>query len=90
MSYLKCLSPGTALLLLGPICGELISGHQTLFEFLNPLAFILSSLPYGFGAIICRELTVRWGKGWVSLVLLGIAYGIYEEFVVARSVWDPD
>ncbi|MBI5958246.1 MAG: hypothetical protein HY866_05915 [Chloroflexi bacterium] len=90
MDYLKRLSPGMALLLLGPLCGELLSGHQTLFEFINPLAFVLTALPYGFGAIICRELTVRWGKGWVSLVLLGIAYGLYEEFVVARSVWDPD
>jgi hypothetical protein len=78
------------LLLLAPIFGELVSGHQTLLQFLNPLSFILSALPYGFGAIICRELVVRWGKGWVSLVLLGIAYGIYEEFIVARSVWDPD
>ncbi len=85
----KRLSPGLTLLLLGPICGELLSGHQSLFEFVNPLAFVLTSLPYGFGAIICRELTVRWRKGWFSLVLLGIAYGLFEEFVVARSVWDP-
>jgi hypothetical protein len=87
---LKRLSPGVALLLLAPILGELVSGHQTLFEFINPLAFVLTALPYGFGAIICRELRVRWGKGWFSLVLLGIAYGIYEEAIVARSVWDPD
>jgi hypothetical protein len=32
---------------------------------------------------------VRWGKGWFSLALLGLAYGIYEEAIVARSVWDP-
>jgi hypothetical protein len=87
---MKRLSPGVTLLLLGPVLGELVSGHQTLFEFINPLAFVLSALPYGFGAIICRELAVRWGKGWFSLALLGIAYGIYEEAIVARSVWDPD
>jgi hypothetical protein len=83
-------SPGVALLLLAPVLGELVSGHQTLFEFINPIAFVLTALPYGFGAIICRELTVRWHKGWFSLVLLGIAYGVYEEAIVARSVWDPD
>jgi hypothetical protein len=49
---MKRLSPGVALLLLGPVLGELVSGHQTLFEFVNPLAFVLSALPYGFGAII--------------------------------------
>jgi hypothetical protein len=84
------MSPALALLLLGPIFGELISAHQTLFEFINPLSFVLSALPYGCGAIICRELKVRWGKGWFSLVLLGLAYGLYEEGLVARSVWDPD
>ncbi|MBN2099932.1 MAG: hypothetical protein JW753_10105 [Dehalococcoidia bacterium] len=75
---------------MAPILGELVSGHQTLFQFVNPLSFVLTALPYGFGAIICRELTVRWGKGWFCLVLLGIAYGIYEEAIVARSIWDPN
>jgi hypothetical protein len=87
---MKRLSPGVTLLLVAPIFGELVSGHQSLFEFLNPLSFVLTALPYGFGAIICRELTVRWGKGWFSLVLLGIAYGMYEEAIVARSMWDPE
>jgi hypothetical protein len=87
---MKRLTPGVALLLLAPALGELVSGHQTLFEFINPLAFVLTALPYGFGALICRELRVRWGVGWFSLALLGIAYGIYEEAIVARSVWDPD
>lgn len=79
-----------ALLFLSPMFGELVSGHQTLFQFINPLNFILSALPYGCGAILCRELKIRWGKGWFALVLLGIAFGIYEEAIVARSFWDPD
>ncbi|QDV48103.1 hypothetical protein [Gimesia fumaroli] len=87
---MKHLPPGIALLLLGPLFGELISGHQTLFQFINPLNFILSALPYGCGAVLCRELVVRWGKGWFALVLLGIAFGIYEEAIVARSFWDPE
>lgn len=87
---MKRLSTTMTLLLLSPLLGELVSAHQTLFQFINPIAFVLTALPYGFGALICRELTVRWGKGWASLVLLGIAYGLYEEAVVARSFWDPD
>jgi hypothetical protein len=87
---LSKLSPAMALLLLGPIFGELISAHQSLFQFINPLTFLLTALPYGCGAIVCRELKIRWGKGWFSLVLLALAYGLYEEALVARSVWDPD
>lgn len=81
--------PGVTLLLLAPTLGELVSGHQTLFEFLNPVSFLVTALPYGFGALVCRELTVRWRKGWLCLVLLALAFGIYEEAIVARSFWDP-
>jgi hypothetical protein len=77
------------LLLVAPILGELVSGHQTPAEFINPLNFVLTALPYGFGAILCRELKVRWRKGWPTLILLGIAFGLYEEAIVARSFWDP-
>ena len=87
--FLKRLPPAVVLLFLAPIFGELVSGHQTPLEFINPLSFLITALPYGFGAIICRELKIRWGKGWLSLVLLGIAFGIYEEAIVARSFFDP-
>jgi len=71
------------------LLGELVSGHQSLFQFVNPISFVLLALPYGFGAILCREVMVRWRKGWVGLLLLALAYGIYEEALVARSIWDP-
>lgn len=83
------ISPGLTLLLLAPALGELVSAHQSPLEFLNPLNFLLLSLPYGFGALICHELVVRWKKGWPSLLLLGIAYGVYEEAIVVYSVFDP-
>ena len=47
------------------------------------------ALLYGCGALLAREAVVRWGKGWFSLLLLGAAYGIYEEGIVVRSFFDP-
>ena len=82
--------PALTLLLLAPVLGELVSVHQSPLEFINPLNFLLLSLPYGFGALVCRELLVRWKKGWPSLLLLGIAYGIYEEGAVVYSLFDPN
>lgn len=82
-------SPGLTLFLLAPILGELLSGHQSPLEFFNPLSLIVLSLPYGCGAVICRELMVRWNKGRFSLLLLGAAYGMYEEGIVVRSFFDP-
>jgi len=38
---------------------------------------------------ICRELVIRWNKGWTSLLMLGFAYGIYEEGLLVQSFFDP-
>jgi hypothetical protein len=81
--------PALALFLIAPIFGELFSGSSPLNEYINPITFISLGLLYGCGAIIIRELILRWGKGWVSLLLLGIAYGIYEEGILVQSFFDP-
>lgn len=82
--------PWVFLLFAAPFIGELLSAHQTPLQFFNPLSFLIMALPYGFGAIICRELTVRWKKGWLSFFLLSVAYGIYEEGIVVRSFFNPN
>lgn len=87
---MKKMPPWLALLVLAPLLGEIVSGHQPPLELLNPLSVLLLMLPYGFGALICRELVRRWKKGWLSLILLGVAYGLYEEAIVVRSFFDPN
>jgi len=44
---------------------------------------------YGTGAVVIREITRRWEKGWVSILLMGMAYGIFEEGIIVRSFFDP-
>jgi hypothetical protein len=78
------------LLILAPLLGEIVSGHQPPAELCNPLSVVLLMLPYGLGALVCRELVRRWKKGWLSLILLGIAYAFYEEAIVVRSFFNPD
>ena len=90
MGCMQRIPPWLTLLILAPLLGEIVSGHQPPIELCNPLAVALFMLPYGFGALLCRELFRRWKKGWISLVLLAVAYGIYEEAVVVRSVFDPE
>jgi len=82
--------PALALFVIAPTVGELLSGSSPPPEFFNPINFIILALLYGCGAIICRELVTRWHKGWASLLLLGIAYGIYKEGLVVRSFFDPN
>jgi hypothetical protein len=84
------LSPALALALLAPVTGELVSGHAAPLEFFNPIVWLLMAAPYGLGALVCRELAVRWGGGWWRLLALAAAYGLFEEGIVARSLFDPN
>jgi hypothetical protein len=42
---------------------------------------------YGCGALLCREVAHRYGLGWPGLLLLGAAYGVYEEGLVDRFLF---
>jgi hypothetical protein len=77
------------LFFLAPAIGELLSGSAPPTEFFNPISLLLLSALYGSGALLARELKVRWKKGYVSLFLLGAAYGVIEEGLMVKSFFDP-
>jgi hypothetical protein len=81
--------PALSLFLLAPICGELLSSSAPPVEFFNPLTFITLCLLYGGGAVLVRELAFRWRRGWVTILILGAAYGIIEEGLMVKSFFDP-
>ncbi|MDQ7826533.1 MAG: hypothetical protein RDV48_27270 [Candidatus Eremiobacteraeota bacterium] len=82
-------APALVLILLAPALGELLLGSSPPREFFSPPALVLLGLMYGGGSLIVRELAVRSGKGWLSVALLGFAYGILEEGLACRSFFDP-
>lgn len=90
MRMKRFLSPAIVLLFLSPIIGELLSGSAPPAEFFNPFGFIMLTILYGGGAILVREMTFRWGKGWPALLVLGAAYGIAEEGLMCKSFFDPN
>src|SRR5438067_2984259 len=72
------------LLLLTPGIPEYLSASSqiTLLVINPPLFFLLLAANiglYGSGVILIREAMIRWKKGWASVFLLGVAYGIVEE-----------
>jgi hypothetical protein len=83
-------SPALVLFFLAPAIAELLLGSSPPSEFFNPVSLLLLSSLYGSGALVMRELKVRWKKGYVSLFLLGAAYGIVEEGLMVKSFFDPD
>ena len=84
------ISPALVLFFLAPALGELLSGSSPPAEFFNPFALLLLSSLYGSGALVVRELKVRWDKGYASMFVLGAAYGIIEEGLMVKSFFDPE
>jgi len=69
------------------------SASQVTWIVLSPLAFfgqLAANLGlYGSGVILIREAMIRWKKGWASVFLLGVAYGIVEEGLALWTLFNP-
>jgi len=74
------------LALLTPLIAELTFGSTpTRFAYL-----ILLWLPiYGAGILLIRELVVRTGRWWPSIVLLGVAYELAEDGLGLQALTSP-
>jgi hypothetical protein len=82
------------LLLLTPGIPEYLSASsQITLLVLNPFLFFLflgaNIGLYGSGVILIREAMIRWKKGWATVFLLGVAYGIVEEGLALWTLFNP-
>lgn len=82
--------PALVLFFLAPAVGELLSGSSPPKEYFTVFGFTVMTLLYGGGALLARELKIRWGKGIGSLLLLGASYGIFEEGLMVASFQNPN
>jgi hypothetical protein len=74
------------LLLLAPFVGEFVLGDFTLRQWwIFPIMLPI----YGGGALLIREAARRAGRGWPTILLLGLAYGIVEEALADQSLFNP-
>lgn len=85
----RSIPPALALWLIAPVFSEMVSGSTPLNKYLSPFSILILGMLYGSGALLIREMLIRWGRSWRGLLLLGMAYGIYEEGLVVRSFFDP-
>ena len=78
--------PIWTLLFLSPIIAEVLSGATR-----TTVLFVLipEVLCWGIGALLCRELVRRWRGGGTSLLLLGFALSIAEEFLIQQTSIAP-
>jgi hypothetical protein len=83
---LSQLLPVLTLLFVSPIVVELLFGSTY-------ITIISSLLPeigfYGGGALIIRYIARRQNRGWFSILLLGMAFAVFEEFLVVQTSVSP-
>ncbi len=81
------LSAAIVLFFTAPLVAEFLLGNLSL----KALPALVALTPmYGGGALLARETVRRSGRGWPSILLLGIAYAIIEEGFVTQSLFNPD
>lgn len=81
--------PALLVLLVAPWFGEALSGSTPPLDLLLPWNLAFMAALYGCGALVCREVAHRCGLGFPGLVLLGVAYAIWEEALVDRYWFFP-
>ena len=84
---MRRVAPALVLYVLSPFVAEFLLGD---FPVTVLWLILLLGPMYGGGALLIRELTRRTGRGWPTMVLLGIAFGVVEEGLVTQSLFNPD
>jgi hypothetical protein len=79
-------APIWTLVFLAPVIAEVLSGSTR-----TSILFVLipEMMVWGVGALFCRELVRRWRAGGASLLLLGLALSIAEEFIIQQTSIAP-
>ncbi len=81
------IAPAVGLFFLAPFVAEFLLGDFSLAG----LAILLVMAPmYGGAAVLIREVTRRTARGWPTMLILGLAYGVVEEGLVTQSLFNPD
>jgi hypothetical protein len=74
------------LIFLSPVITELLAGTVRLS---NIWLLVPEMAVYGFAALLIREVVRGKGRGWGTILLLGIAFAIAEECVILQTSLTP-
>jgi hypothetical protein len=69
-----------------PLVGEYLLGNVSIVEI---WALPVLALLYGSGATLIREVARRTGRGWPTMLVLGLAYGLIEAGLIDQTLFKP-
>ena len=73
------------LVVLASVLPELLSGSTSPRAFLDPAVFGFCVFAYGLPVLVIRDFALRQQLGLAGLLLLGLAYGIINEALLAKN-----
>jgi hypothetical protein len=83
----KGIWPAVGLFFLAPLVAEFLLGNLPI-KLLG--ALVVLAPMYGGGALLIRELVRRAGRGWPTMVILALAYGVVEEAFTTQTLFNPN
>src|SRR6478736_4342888 len=84
---MKRIAPALTLFFLGPFVAEFLLGNLPITVL--PAMIVLAPM-YGGGALLIRESARRVGRGWPSILVLGLAYAVLEEAFTTQTLFNPN
>jgi hypothetical protein len=84
---MRRLAPALSLFFLAPLVAEFLLGDFPIT--LLPLVLALAPL-YGGAGLLIREVARRTRRGWPTIVVLALAFGVFEEGLLTQSLFNPD
>jgi hypothetical protein len=69
------------------LLAELGSGNIPFPQIVHPFVLVFLAVAYGLPVLLIREAMVRWRLGIAGAAVLGLAYGLYNEGVVAKTIF---
>jgi hypothetical protein len=81
------IGPALALFFTAPLVAEFLLGNLPIK--MLPALIVLAPM-YGGGALLIREIVRRKGRGWPSILVVGMAYAIFEEAYTTQSLFNPN
>ena len=69
-----------------PILTEIVSGNTPAHALLDPRIAFFLFLAYSWPLLVIRELALRWRLSTAGIFALGIAYGVWNEGLLAQTL----
>ncbi len=74
------------LVLIAMVLPELLTGSSSISTFLNPIHLIILFLGYGVAVLLIREIAVRNNLSSGGIFILGLAFGVFNEGLLAKTL----